>query len=110
MSYITITPQPGLLTARAGQTTLGQTQAALRLLEGSHSPVIYVPRADIDMNLLEKSSRTTSCPHKGLCSYYHVKTAEALLENAVWSYEFPFEQAAPIAGYLAFYSHKVSLT
>jgi uncharacterized protein (DUF427 family) len=109
MSYITITPEPATLTARAGDTRLGQTQAALRLQEGSYPPVLYVPRADIDMGLLVKSSRTTTCPHKGIASYYSVQTPAGLLENAVWSYEDPFEQVAEIKGYLAFYPDKISL-
>lgn len=110
MSHITITPDPAVLTARAGTTTLGQTRAALRLQEGSYPPVLYVPRDDIDMTLLVKSSRTTTCPHKGRASYYGVKTPKGLLENAVWSYESPIGEAAQIAGYLAFYPDKVSLT
>lgn len=109
MSHITITPEAAVLTARAGDTPLGQTQSALRLQEGSYPPVLYVPRADIDMGLLVKSSRTTSCPHKGIASYYSVKTPEGLLENAVWSYETPIEQVAAIKGYLAFYPDKISL-
>jgi uncharacterized protein (DUF427 family) len=110
MSYITITAEPALLTARAGKTTLGQTKSALRLQEGRYPPVLYVPREDIDMNLLVKSSHTTTCPHKGRASYYSVKTPEGLLENAVWSYETPFDQVAEIAGHLAFYPDKVALT
>jgi uncharacterized protein (DUF427 family) len=109
MSYITITPEKAALSARAGETPLGTTQNALRLQEGSYPPVLYVPRADIDMGLLVKSSRTTTCPHKGVASYYSVQTPEGLLENAVWSYEDPFEQVAEIKGYLAFYPDKISL-
>lgn len=110
MSYITLTPEPALLTARAGDMTLGQTSRAIRLQEGSGTLVLYVPRADINMALLEKSSRTTTCTHKGLCSYYSVKTPQGLLENAVWSYEAPHADVAAIAGHLAFYSDKVSLS
>ena len=110
MSYITLTPEPALLTARAGDVLLGQTNRAIRLQEGSGAPVFYVPREDVNMALLEKSSRSTTCPHKGLCSYYSVKTPQGLLENAVWSYESPITEVAAIAGHLAFYSNKVSLT
>ncbi|MGV8950440.1 MAG: DUF427 domain-containing protein [Cypionkella sp.] len=110
MPYITLTPEPNLLTARAGDTTLGQTRNALRLQEGGSAPVLYVPRADIDMLLLEKTTRTSTCPHKGLCSYYSVKTPQGVLENAVWSYETPIGAVAEIAGHLAFYPNKVTLS
>ncbi|MES2434319.1 MAG: DUF427 domain-containing protein [Pseudomonadota bacterium] len=109
MSYITLTPQDRPLTITAGGTQLGETRNALELKEGSYPPVLYIPRADIDMHLLEKTARQTTCPHKGLCSYYSIKTAEGLLENAVWSYETPIPGIEAIAGHLAFYPNKVSL-
>ena len=110
MAYITITPQDRPLTITAGGTHLGKTHNALELKEGSSPPVLYIPRADIDMSLLEKTTRQTTCPHKGLCSYYAIKTAEGMLENAVWSYEAPNADVKAIAGHLAFYPNKVSLS
>lgn len=110
MGHITLTSESGLLTVRAGDVTLGQSRRAIRLQEGSSAPVLYVPRDDINMALLEKTDRTTTCPHKGLCSYYSVKTPQGLLDNAVWSYEAPIAAVAAIAGHLAFYPDKISLT
>jgi len=110
MAYITITPQNRPLTITAGGTRLGETHNALELKEGSYPPVLYIPRADIDMTLLQKTTRQTTCPHKGPCSYYSIKTAEGLLENAVWSYESPIPGIEAIAGHLAFYPNKVSLS
>ena len=43
------------------------TRAQL-LQEGSYRPVLYLPRADADMSLLERSSHTSTCPHKGKAS------------------------------------------
>ncbi len=109
MAYITTTPLERRLKIAAGETHLVETQAALELKEGSYPPVIYIPRADVDMALLVKTNRQTTCPHKGLCSYYSIKTAQGLLENAVWSYEAPIPGMAAIAGHLAFYPDKVIL-
>lgn len=110
MAYITITPTRQRLNIAAGETHLGETKRALELKEGSYPPVLYIPRADVDMSLLVKTDRTTTCPHKGLCSYYSVKTAQGLLQNAVWSYESPIPGMEQIAGHLAFYPDKVTLT
>jgi uncharacterized protein (DUF427 family) len=107
MAYITITPKDRPLTITAGGTRLGETHNALELKEGSNPPALYIPRADIDMGLLEKTPRQTICPHKGLCSYYSIKTTEGLMENAVWSYEAPIPGIEAIAGHLAFYPDKV---
>ena len=110
MAYITITPQERPLTITAGGTRLGETHNALELNEGGYPPVLYFPRADIDMTLLQKTTRQTTCPHKGPCSYFSIKTASGLLENAVWSYESPIPGIEAIAGHLAFYPNKVSLS
>jgi uncharacterized protein (DUF427 family) len=36
-----------------------------------------------------------------------LRTEDGVIENAVWSYEAPLEQAMPIKGYLAFYASRV---
>lgn len=109
MAYLTIIALDKNLTITAGGTVLGTTVAALELKEGSYPPVVYVPRGDIDMTLLTRTDHQTTCPHKGGCTYYSVKSAHGLLENAAWSYETPIPGAHQIAGYLAFYPDKVTL-
>jgi len=103
MAHITLTPAPGRHVIRAGNTVIGQTDQAIALVEGGGRPVLYVPRADVDMSLLTKTTRQTRCPHKGLASYYSVATPEGSLDNAVWSYETPIAGVEGIAGHLAFY-------
>lgn len=108
-SHIKITPIAGPVTVRAGTTLLGATQNALQMAEGSYPPVTYVPRADMAMAMLTKTTRQTSCPHKGACSYYSITTPAGVLENVVWSYETPIAGMEPIAGHLAFYTDQVSV-
>lgn len=102
-----IRPAPGRYLIRASGTIIGETDRALELREGSRPPVIYVPRADVAMALLEPTDRHTTCPFKGEASYFSIQTPEARLENAVWSYEHPMKGAEAIAGHLAFYPDKV---
>ncbi|MGL6210478.1 MAG: DUF427 domain-containing protein [Paracoccaceae bacterium] len=101
--HTTLTPAQGTHIIRAGNTVIGKTDHAIELKEGSYKPVLYVPRADIDMSKLEKTGRATTCPHKGRASYYSVITPEGQLDNAVWSYEAPIAGMEGIAGMLAFY-------
>ena len=108
--HIKISPAGGSVTVTAGGTILGTTTRALEMREGSHAPVLYIPRADIDMTRLDKTPRSTRCPWKGEASYYSIRSDAGLLENAVWSYETPLEGVADIAGHLAFYPDKVTLT
>lgn len=102
-NHITLRPAAGTHVVRAGDTILGTTSRAIQLHEGSYGPVLYVPRDDIDMTRLERSTRTTTCPWKGVASYYSVRTTEGRLDNAVWTYETPKTGLEGIAGYLAFY-------
>jgi uncharacterized protein (DUF427 family) len=109
-SHITITPIAEPVTVAARGVTLGTSRAAVELREGSYGGVVYVPRADLDMAALEKTSRATTCPWKGSASYYSVRTPAGTLENAVWSYEAPLPGMEAIAGHLAFYTDRVQVT
>jgi uncharacterized protein (DUF427 family) len=109
-SHITITPIAGPVTVAAGGVALGQSLNAVELREGSYGGVVYVPRIDLDMGALEKTSRATTCPYKGQASYYSIRTPGGTLENAVWSYESPLPGMEAIAGLLAFYTDRVQIT
>ena len=97
--HIQILPAPGRYRVRLGDTVIGETAAALNLVEGGGRPVLYVPRADMQMDLLQATDRHTTCPWKGKASYFSIGTNA----NVVWSYETPIAGSAPIAGHLAFY-------
>ncbi|MCC6863510.1 MAG: DUF427 domain-containing protein [Rhodobacteraceae bacterium] len=103
MTGITIRPAAGTYTIRAKEAIIGETSRAIELLEGSHPPVIYIPREDIAMVFLDRSDMQTTCPYKGTASYFSVIIPEGRLENVVWSYETPKDGAEGIAKYLAFH-------
>lgn len=103
MAHITITAISEPVTVTVGGMTLGESHRALELKEGSYPPVTYVPREDIDMSRLVRTERATTCPWKGQASYFSVRTDSGVLDNAVWTYEDPIPDVAPIAGHLAFY-------
>ena len=107
--HIRITPAGGRYVIRAGGAIIGETERALELTEGGYPPVIYVPREDIAMALLERTERATTCPWKGQASYFSIGAPEGRVEHAVWSYETPREGMEAIAGHLAFYPDKVTV-
>lgn len=100
---IVITPAKARYRVRVGDTVIGETDQALVLDEAGHDPVIYVPRADMNMALLEPTSHHSICPWKGQASYFTVLVPGGRLENAVWTYETPIPARRAIAGLLAFY-------
>lgn len=107
---ITVTAAPGKWVVRAGGAVLGETKAALELVEGDYPPVIYFPRGDIAMAFLDASDHASHCPWKGDASYFSIITKSKTIENAAWSYESPKEGVARIKDHLAFYpSDEVAL-
>ena len=89
---------------------LVDTTSALQLQEASYAAVFYVPRADAKMDRLTKTQHSTHCPFKGDASYFTVKDEPAAEgENAVWTYETPFDEVASIKDGLAFYGNKLTI-
>jgi uncharacterized protein (DUF427 family) len=107
--HIHVRTAPGTWVVRAGGAILGESARAVELTEGGYSPVIYFPRADIAMAMLDRTDRATTCPYKGQASYYSVVTPEGRMDNVVWSYETPIEGMEAIAGHLAFYTDRVTV-
>jgi uncharacterized protein (DUF427 family) len=105
--HITISKSDGTWTVRAGGAVLGESGDALELVEGGYEPVIYFPRGDIAMAFLDKTDKSSHCPHKGDASYYSVVTKNTTLANVAWSYESPKDAMAEIKDHLAFYAGDV---
>ncbi|GGA38046.1 DUF427 domain-containing protein [Dyella nitratireducens] len=104
---ITITHNPKRIVVKAGGRTIADTHRALTLQEADYPAVYYIPRANADMDLLERTDHTTYCPYKGNCSYYSIPAGGERAANAVWSYENPYEAVAQIKEHLAFYPDRV---
>jgi uncharacterized protein (DUF427 family) len=104
---ITITAAPHRVRVTFAGRVVADTRRALSLVEASYAPVMYVPREDVDLTAFERTSHKTHCPYKGDASYYAIHADGQTAQNAVWSYEEPFEAVAAIAGYMAFYPNRV---
>ena len=105
MTHIRIRKADGIWTVRAGGAVLAESKNALELSEGEYPPVIYFPRGDIAMALLDTSDKSSHCPHKGAASYFSVVTKSRTIENAAWSYESPIAGIESIQNHLAFYEN-----
>jgi uncharacterized protein (DUF427 family) len=106
---ITIAKNERRVTVSAAGRTIVETHAALTLQEASYPAVQYVPRSDADMMLLHPSDHKTYCPYKGECSYFHIPSLGAKGQNAVWSYENPYDAVSAIKEHLAFYPDRVEI-
>jgi len=83
---------------------IADTKEAIRLDEATYPAVYYIPRKDVRMERLARSSHQSYCPFKGQASYYSLVNGP---ENAVWTYEQPYDEMTDIKELLAFYPDKV---
>jgi len=104
---ITISPVDGTVSVTLAGKIVAESTRALRLEENGYPPVYYLPRNDADMSLLVRTQHYTYCPYKGDCMYYSIPIGGAKSENAVWTYEKPYEAVASIKEYMAFYPSRV---
>jgi len=86
---------------------IADTRDALILREASYAAVLYIPRKDTQMSLLERSQRSTYCPYKGECSYFSIAEGGERSRDSVWSYEAPYPAVVQIKDHLAFYPDRV---
>ena len=106
---ITVEPDDVHVVVTVAGQVIADTRKALVLREASYPPVYYIPRNDVEMTLLTRTSHTTYCPYKGDCAYYSIALAGEQGTNAVWTYESPYSAVKEIAQYLAFYPDRVSI-
>lgn len=104
---ITIAANPARVVVSVAGRVVADTRAALTLREAAYPPVQYIPRRDVDMSLLDRTSHATYCPYKGDCSYYSIPAGGKRSVNAAWTYEAAYDAVAEIDGHLAFYPDRV---
>jgi uncharacterized protein (DUF427 family) len=104
---ISIEPAGKRVVVKVADRIIADTRNALILREARYPPVFYIPRADADMALLQRSTHHSYCPYKGEASYFGIIVGGERSIDAVWSYEAPYEAVAQIADHLAFYPDRV---
>lgn len=111
-------PRPPVLVdeTRQVEVTLGghriaSSQHSKRLLETASAPTFYLPPEDVDTRYLRAGNHRSFCEWKGEAAYWHVEVPDTAIDtitNAAWTYPDPAGQFACIAGWYAFYPHKLS--
>ncbi len=69
------------------------------VVEGNH----YFPPTAIRREYFKDSSAHTTCPWKGVASYYDVVADGQVNAGAAWYYPDPKDAAREIKGYIAFW-------
>lgn len=91
-----------------GSEVLADSEQAWRVLETSHPPTIYVPRAGIRMELLTPSdTRSTWCEFKGTAHYFDVRAGDRHVRAVAWTFPEPARGYEALSGHLAFFPGRV---
>lgn len=77
-----------------------------RVREWPRRPTYYIPREDVSGRLTPSACRTT-CPYKGVASYWDLHVGDTVVRDAAWSYEDPKPRYAELRGAVAFYPSTV---
>lgn len=98
-----LVPSDRHVVVRRASLVIAETSRAYRVLETSHPPTWYLPRADVAADMRPSAARSTVCEWKGAATYWDVVEASGVVEAAAWSYETPTPAFAALAGYVTFY-------
>jgi uncharacterized protein (DUF427 family) len=79
-------------------TVVAQSNETI-VVEGNH----YFPPDSINPEYFAPSDTHSTCPWKGVASYYHVKVGEKVNSDAAWFYPQPKDAAKSIKNYIAFW-------
>ena len=79
-------------------TVLAQSDNTV-VVEGNH----YFPPESIHREFFKQSATHTTCPWKGLASYYSIEVNGDTNKDAAWFYPKAKDAAKPIEGYIAFW-------
>jgi uncharacterized protein (DUF427 family) len=108
---ITVEPTGRHVTVRVNGEVIADSDTALTLQESTYAAVQYIPLADVNRDLLRPSNTATYCPYKGDAGYYSVVTSAGdTVDDAIWTYEEPYDAVAAIAGHVAFYPDKAEIS
>lgn len=91
-----------------GGELLADSFRALRVLETSHPPTVYVPPGDVRSDLLAVSeARSTWCEFKGAARYLDATVDGRLVRAVAWSYVDPSAGYEALRDHVAFYPGRV---
>ena len=81
-----------------GNTVIAESDETI-VVEGNH----YFPPQSIKTEYFQASATHTTCPWKGVASYYTVRVGDKSNPDAAWFYPEPKDAAGAIKNYVAFW-------
>ncbi len=86
-----------------GGRVVADSTSALRILETSHPPTIYIPPGDFDALCLQAAAGRSFCEWKGIATYFDVVAGDRREAGAAWTYREPAAAYAALRDHIAVY-------
>jgi uncharacterized protein (DUF427 family) len=86
-----------------GGVVIAESGRALRVLETSHPPTLYLPQDDVAAGVLAPAAGSSFCEFKGRAVYFDVAAGGRVAERAAWHYPEPDPAYAALLGHVSFY-------
>ena len=98
-----VEPSTERVVVRFAGIVVAETADAVRVLETSHPPVYYLPRAAFAPGALVEATGTSACEFKGTSRYLDVRVGDRVARRAAWYYPDPWPGYAELLGRVAVY-------
>jgi uncharacterized protein (DUF427 family) len=102
-----VEPSDEHVTVEFGGRTIADTRRALRVLETSHPPSYYLPRDDIDLDVVQVVDQRSFCEFKGRAAYGDLMVGECRSPLACWWYPEPTPGFTALLDTITFYPGRV---
>ena len=89
------------ITIELGGRVIAATDRSWRVLETSHPPTYYLPRACFAEGVLRPAAGASWCEWKGQARYFDLVTPDKVAAKAAWNYPHPAAGFEPIADAVA---------
>ncbi len=98
-----VTPCERTARIELGGVVIAESDRALRVLETSHPPTLYLPLDDVAAGVLAPAAGSSFCEFKGRATYFDVAAGGQVAERAAWTFPEPDPSYAVLAGHVSFY-------
>ncbi|MDO9355566.1 MAG: DUF427 domain-containing protein [Solirubrobacteraceae bacterium] len=100
-------PESRQVRLELGGEVIASTSEALRILETSHPPTIYLPFASFAPGVLRDGNGSSFCEWKGMARYHDLVVGDRVARAAGWSYRRPNGAYAALVDHVAIYPGRV---
>jgi uncharacterized protein (DUF427 family) len=92
---------------KVGDKIIAESSDVIKVEEDGFPARYYFPRSAVKADLLTRTRTTSECPFKGKAHYYSLKLGDRSFNDAIWTYEEPYDEHQDLKDRLAFYEDKI---